>query len=205
MPSFIDRTGQRFGMLVVRKRVIIDDNKKSTYWECICDCGNVKIVDASHLVSGDTKSCGCFNRKLLSERRTTHGMTGTKIYYNWVSMLQRCTNPDKWSYKHYGGRGIAVCDDWYFFENFLADMGDSYKEGLTLDRIDNDSGYSPENCRWATMKEQANNRRNTIFVEYAGMKKTLVEWSIIINTQYKTMNWRYKRGWDSHDILFGRG
>ncbi len=146
--SLGDLTGKRFGMLVVVKR------DYRFIWLCQCDCGTVCRVRSYNLCNGNTKSCGC---QRVKHRHTTH-TTVSPTYSVWRSMIQRCTNTKVNSYKLYGGRGITVCERWSDFSNFVADMGER-PPGLSLDRRDNDKGYSKANCRWATAAEQTANRR----------------------------------------------
>ena len=155
----VDLTGQRFNRLVAQKRV--DQTKNKTWrWLCRCDCGSNTIVAASALRSLKTQSCGCA-RSEFARNQKTHGMTKSRTYITWKSMWARCTNPNSPDFPLYGGRGIGIDPAWKDFEVFLRDMGER-PVGRSLDREKTDLGYSKSNCRWATAKEQANNRRNNV-------------------------------------------
>lgn len=158
MKLVTDISGSRFGELIVISRVI--KCPKRTHWECKCDCGKSTIVDGAKLKSGHTKSCGC----LVKRFRKTHGESSdylhTKEYSAWAAMIKRCNNKNDPKYKHYGGRGIKVCERWLQYENFLADVGRAPTQRHTLDRYPNNNGnYEPSNFRWATYSEQNKNKR----------------------------------------------
>ncbi len=188
-----DLEGLVFGRLVVLSRSGFDSQKR-TKWLCLCTCGKQKIVRIDALKAGTVKSCGCLVTDKNKERSTTHGQSNTKTYHCWKMMLQRCYNPVVKAYPDYGGRGIQVCDRWLKFENFFADMGEQ-PEGLTIDRFpDNDGSYEPGNCRWATPKQQNNNRRNTLFVYVEGHWMPMADYARSIGKRQSTV-WRwYKAG-----------
>lgn len=170
MPNFIDLTGQRFGAVVVLHREA-NSSRNETMWRCRCDCGNEFTTRARSLRSGETLSCGCLGKKHHEEAakkaNTKHGAAPhrgyTKLYNIWLRMKGRCNRPTATSYQYYGGRGICVCDEWQ--NDFAAfrdwAMSHGYQEGLSIDRIDPDGNYCPENCRWITMAEQQRNKRNS--------------------------------------------
>lgn len=187
----VDMTGQRFGKLVVVSYA--GASGVGARWNCLCDCGTMREVYRNNLIRNQIRSCGCLRRQLTSDRAKTHGMTHTPTYISWSRMRSRCFDPNNHTYHRYGGRGITVCGRWESFENFIADMGER-PEGRTLDRIDNDGPYSPENCKWSTQKEQTRNMART--VKFQG--KTLREWSEELGIKYATLGWRMRK----HKTIF---
>lgn len=201
MSRFEDLTGRKFNMLSVAEFVGMKSH--SSQWRCVCDCGNSVVVGRNNLVNGHTKSCGCLKHKEAANK--THGQSTTRLYYVWRNMLNRCYNEKVMDFPNYGGRGIEVCQEWKgSFQTFsdwaFANGYDSTaKRGeYTLDRIETDGNYEPSNCRWATEKEQANNKRNNQIFEYNGETLTLQQLSEVSGIPYKTLHKRIVvLGWDA--------
>jgi len=199
-------TGQRFNRLTIIKEI---DKKKVL---CRCSCGKEKIIIKSHVFSGHTKSCGCFRKEtatIQGNKSVTHGETETRLFNIWNSMRKRCFKEYSTEYRYYGGRGIKVCEDWKDYINFRNDMFSPYfnhcqkygEKNTTIDREDVNGNYCKENCRWSTYKEQANNRRSNVFIEYKGEKHTIAEWAEKINIRQDTLSGRIKRNWNIERAL----
>ena len=190
-----DLIGERFFHLLVVEKAHRDNRRR--YWKCLCDCGNYCYHTADQLKKGSYKSCGC--------KKIKHGLTHSRIRSIYVDMIRRCYNPKDTAYKNYGGRGITICDEW-LGENGLINFNEwarnnGYAENLTIDRIDNNGNYEPNNCRWATYRQQANNRRTNIFVTHNGETHTLSEWERILNFPKNTLHQRKKLGWSYEKAL----
>lgn len=203
MGAKIDLTGRRFGRLQVVSPSTYRKPKNRAVWLCLCDCGKQSVVTAGDLMYGNTKSCGCLMREIsrangMSNRR--HGFTHTRTYRIWGGMKKRCLNPSEPNYHRYGGRGITLCDRWHSFDAFLEDMGEC-PSGCSIERIDNDGPYSRENCRWATILEQARNKSNNRKFTLWGETLTLTEWAHRFGLKRPTVGRRLKRGWSIEDAL----
>ncbi len=173
---------------------------------CLCDCGNQTIVINSTLRTGSSQSCGCLRRERTSIARTSHGHTKGRYpsptYYSWVSMWQRCTNPNNKHFKDYGGRGIKICERWRQFGTFLEDMG-VRPTGLTIERIENAKGYEPGNCAWETQKVQSRNKRTNRIYTVAGITGCILELCEHFGISFSTVSWRLRRNWSpEHAFTF---
>jgi hypothetical protein len=193
MGQLIDLTGQRFGRLTVIKKHGINKHRQ-VQWLCQCDCGNLCTPLGMCLRKNNTRSCGCLAKKSIALVNYKHGMAKTPIYRIWRSMMQRCYDINSHSYKNYGGRGIFVCKSWHDFEKFYEDMRDRPK-GKSLERLNNNVLYAPENVIWANNIQQANNRRSNVILEYQGRKQTMQQWSDEVGLKIQTVWARLKRGW----------
>lgn len=206
MTKAMDLLSQRFGRLIVIEREGNDKSGK-TIWKCVCDCGQTTSVQGSSLKSGTIQSCGCLGREKLLEYGKTaaviHDMSRSSIYAIWTNIVDRCYNEKNPNYHRYGGRGITMCDEWRnSFEAFYHDMGERPSVNYSIDRRDNDKGYCKDNCRWATSQEQAANRQRSLYFEYKGERKLLIEWCRTLNLKYSLVYYRIKvLKWEFHEAI----
>lgn len=189
----IDITGKRFERLVVIKKVGLD-KYRNMCWLCECDCGKQVVVSGKSLRNGSKRSCGCLQKELTAIRFATHNKSNERVYRIWKSMKKRCENPNyKW-YANYGGRGIRVCDEWQKFEPFYEwATSNGYAENLTIDRIDVNGNYEPNNCRWVDMTTQSNNKRTNRNITFNNETHTMKEWSEILGIKYSTLESRLNK------------
>lgn len=200
--SYVLAQGDRFGRLTVIER----DYQKSnhdTWWRCKCDCGNILSVRTSHLIHGKTKSCGCIRIERIVSLNKKHGQSGKSIHNVWMTIIARCDNPRSSIYERYGGRSITYCKEWAEFSVFYEwALANGYKEGLTLDRINNDGNYEPNNCRWVDMKAQSRNRSNTLYVDFRGERASLSEFCERMGMPYNQVRQRIKKlNWSVENAL----
>lgn len=201
MGRLIDLTGKRFGRLTVVERVP-DLKPGRPRWLCICDCGNSAIVDSTSLNSGHTASCGCLRSDFITITNTTHGESSSRLYAIWSLMKRRCLNSNDPAYKYYGGRGISLCDDWHHYEMFRDwAVVNGYDNTLTIDRIDINGDYEPQNCRWVSRAVQANNRCNSINLCISGITMTMTQWAKCKNMKPQTVWYRLRHGWSPEEAL----
>lgn len=186
-----DYIGKKYNRYTILK---FDRNRKprKLYVVCKCDCGNIKTVEFYAVRVGILKSCGCYKKesdKAPNEKNKTHGLSTTRLYKIYLKMIQRCYNKSTKNYKIYGGRGISVCDEWHndFMSFYNWAVLNGYADNLTIDRINVNGNYEPNNCRWATVKQQANNTRVNKIVKYAGKSQTISEWADEIGMNYQTL------------------
>ncbi len=203
--NFEDLTGRKFGHLSVLNKAP-KGKGNNTKWLCVCECGNQRVVDKGNLLSGRQISCGCASRKKARNNHLTHGLSKLPIYRVWSGMVTRCYNEKHDSYKWYGLRGIKMCDEWKNdFMQFYKDMNDGYRPNLELDRIDVNGNYCKENCRWATVKENQNNKRSNVYITFNGKTKTMKEWSEYYDVNYQSVHERRKMGiTNPYHLIFGK-
>lgn len=206
MSKIINLAGLKFGRLTVIKKV--KNNKKgNSQWLCRCDCGNEIIVFSNNLCRGNTKSCGCLRKDNAKILFTKHNNCNSRLYVVWRDMKRRCTNPHAKDFINYGANGIKVCKDWNSFQNFYKwAMENGYDENAkkgkcTLDRINNNGNYEPNNCRWVTVKEQANNRKTNHFITINNETHTIAEWAEIYNIKSYIISNRIRRNWNEIEAV----
>lgn len=199
---FKDFTNTRLGRLVVLKEAPFD-KRGNMQWLCRCDCGTEKIVAGSSLMRGATKSCGCLNKEVAARKSTTHGLSRHPLHTTWLNIIQRCTNPSNKRFPQYGGRGITICESWrHDFARFLSDMGEKPSPLHTIERRNNNRGYSKDNCSWELPEVQANNKSNNRFIQFAGKKQTVTQWSREVGISRRTLILRIDHlGWDEERAL----
>ncbi len=189
--------GMTFGKLSAIEQTRVDTK---LVWSCRCSCGVDTLVSAANLLRGNTRSCGCLRHETTFRHGATINGTATKEYSAWTAMRRRCENPKNPKFHRYGARGISVCARWTYFENFLADMGPC-PAGLTLERSDNDRGYEPGNCRWATYSEQNHNTSQNRYLTYGGQTRCIQDWCKQTGMTRNDINRRLRKGWPDEKIL----
>lgn len=198
--------GDRFCKLTVLENMGIqmyNDGTRNTVYKCLCDCGNIVNVRHKMLSCGHVKSCGCYKHEYQRLKSPYYQIKYRALLFVWKTMKQRCLVPANKDYRLYGGRGITICDEWkddFFAFNSWAESN-GYKKGLMLDRINNDGNYCPENCKWSTPVEQANNKRTNRWITLNGKKQTLKQWCEELNIRYSTINGRLQRGWSVEEAF----
>ena len=192
-----DLTGQRFGRLLVVSFSHIESKSRYAIWNCLCDCGRQHQTATAYLSHGNVRSCGCLGEERRMAAVTKHGFSRHPLYAIYRTMMHRCYNPKAGAYRHYGGRGIAVCQRWReSFLSFVEDMGPKPSPDHSIDRINNDGDYCPENCRWATPKQQARNWKNrNVRYEHGGESLTLSEWAERLHIRRESIRDRINSGW----------
>jgi hypothetical protein len=210
--KFINIAGNKYGKLTAISYQGNDKHGKAV-WLCRCECGNEKFFVGCDLRSNKIASCGCLQKELASEycrkNKSKHKMCDTRIYSIWVHLKERCISKKSDNFKNYGGRGITICDKWLDFEGFYEDMGRSYEEHIkifgenntSIDRIDNNKSYMKDNCKWSTLIEQSNNKRNNKHILYNGETMTLAEASRKFKINYDALLKRLKKGWSAEKAL----
>lgn len=196
MSKVRDLVGFQSGRLTVVERAGSSPTTGAAMWRCSCECGGEVVVVRNNLCSGHTKSCGCLTEEVWLTARTSHNLSKTPEYRVWKGLRTRIHNSETPAYASYGGRGLTIDPRWdSSFELFLADMGCRPGPEYSIDRIDNNQGYWPDNCKWATKKEQANNRRTSRTIGYEGVSKTLAQWAETLGISYGALQARLDKGW----------
>ena len=196
----IDLTGQRFNRWTVLAFNGVLSNGHAQFL-CRCDCGTERVVTAARLKNGNSKSCGCLRREKTAEACTTHGLSKHRLFPTWNAMMHRCYSPASPAFPRYGGRGIFVTERWHDVRAFIKDLEPSYRERMSLDRIDNNGPYSPENVRWASAETQSRNTRRNRMLTHEGRTMTLFEWAYELGLKPGTLWKRIASGWSIEDAL----
>jgi hypothetical protein len=202
MSKIVDLTGKRFGRLIITKKAFSKNGRM--FWNCLCSCGTEKAINGKDLRHGSVNSCGCLRREVTSTKFKTHGETETKLYAVWITMIQRCEKPtSEKSRKNYKDRGITVYPEWHSFEAFRDwAFTNGYSEGLSIDRMDNNRGYYPDNCRWVNNKTQTNNKCNNVNITFDGITQTIAQWADSLGMAYNVLHNRLKYlGWSVEKSL----
>ena len=197
-----DLTGERFGRWTVIEYAGRGKHGEVQY-KCRCDCGTERVLRRTSLTSGNSKSCGCLSRDVAKERGTTHGDSKSRLYRIWAGIIQRCCNDrERYEWEKYGGRGITVCEEWHKYEAFRDwALSSGYSDDLTIDRINVNGDYCPDNCRWATVYEQNNNKRTSKYISFNGETGTIREFADRYGLAYSCLYTRLKLGWSIEDAL----
>lgn len=211
MTQRVNLVGQVFHRLTVTAFIEMRPSGRSgrrvAYWRCRCECGGLAEVSSGNLRSGAVKSCGCLKIEVHTRHgryRVPSGLATRLEYSSWAAMIRRCVDPRDNAWDRYGGAGVTVCERWLSFPNFLADMPPRPSRKYTIDRIDGTKGYEPGNCRWATAKQQANNRSTNVVLEHDGLRLTVAEWAIRLGVGDHVIHNRLKRGWPVGRALQGK-
>lgn len=207
MPTKLDLTGQKFGKLTAVSEAA--PNARGQYmWNCVCECGQTRVVRTINLRAGTSRSCGCTNPKNFNTDRVLDPISGKMVrpdgYGSWKAMQSRCYTQSDPSYSDYGGRGIRMCDRWLGqggLSNFLADMGPKPDKHYSVERIDPNGNYCPENCRWANPFEQSNNRRGLNWITHNGKTQTITQWNRELGLGVGGLELRLRRGWSLHEAI----
>ena len=207
--KYKNQIGKKYGKLLILEEDK-NINKRGTYYKCQCDCGNIKTVLGFNIINGRTKSCGCITKEInkYNGHNTKHKLSKTRIYKIWSKMKNRCNNDKYFQYYLYGGRGIKVCDEWLDKENGFINfynwsINNGYQENLSIDRIDVNGNYEPNNCRWATQKEQCHNLRTNKNITYNNETHCISEWAEILKIKKEKLYWRIKN-WKDIEKVFNK-
>lgn len=197
--------GKRFGkleVLEISRRERTKSGSLKIYFDCVCACGNKVEVVYQQLKEGKTISCGCYRKQKVIENNTTHNQSNTRLYKIYMGMKKRCYNKKCEAYSYYGGKGIKICDEWSSYETFMQwALSNGYSDDLSIDRIDSNGDYEPNNCRWVSIKEQANNKSNNTVLEFNGRQMTIAQWSEVTGIEKTVISRRIHLGWDIQRAL----